>query len=244
MKNRFRLIFSLLVLIFLIGCTERTQPKDEKTGELYEVSLNGPTVICINPDSMQLATLKEEWGEESFYTYADDFMWYDYQLQHKAQFSDITLVQTQSKNVLLNGAQGFQYEIKPGMLDGEWSNYFYHRPGKEVMKFDIDGLLDQLEAEYPTIEQVAVIINETVLRKAPDLDSEQVSVLSPGQLVHKRQLVKQEPTTDDQDAFCFENTWLSVKTEEEEEGWVFGKDLKESSKTSGSDKCRPVFSRS
>jgi hypothetical protein len=224
MKPLTLIYVSFLTLVTTAGCSPgsnqaaESQPTGSET-----LLLEGPAIVAILPDSLQMERLKKEWGEQAFYTYANDQVWYDDQLETKAKLSDIQLVRTTNRNLILTDNQDLHLPVDTSSLTGEWGHYFYYRPEQGLAQMTIDELFEQLETENPTVRQVGLIIEDATARQMPGFEQPQAFQLTAGQSVSLKEVKQIENDQEDENAFCYQNTWVRIQTEDDRAGWIFGK---------------------
>lgn len=223
--NPLTLIYFLLpTLTVLVACSSGSnQASETEEGTPATILLEGPAIVALLPDSLEMERLKKDWGEEAFYTYADDQAWYQDQLETKARLSDLQLISTTNKNLIFTNNQDLNLPVDTSSLTGDWGHYFYYRPGQGLAQMTIDELFDQLETENPTVRQVGIMIQDAPARQMPGFEQPQAFQLTAGQSVFLKEVKQVDSGLQDENAFCYENTWVRIQTEDDREGWVFGK---------------------
>ena len=86
-----RYLTIIIVLILFISC------KTDKKNEFFEIKLTEKSVVGISPDSIQIVEMKKEYGEDDFYTVADDIMWYNGQMLEVIDSLKINYIHTDKR---------------------------------------------------------------------------------------------------------------------------------------------------
>jgi hypothetical protein len=126
-------LFAILILFF--SC---------KTNQLkfQEITLSKKTVIGISPDSIEIKKMKEKWGEEDFYTAADDIMWYNGQMLKVIDSLKIDYIHTDKKYIRII-TPNKKIEINTDTTKIKW-RYFYFN-GKEILEKDVFDIINMYE---------------------------------------------------------------------------------------------------
>lgn len=219
------LIYPLLLNLAAFTACSPGNNQDAKTQEDTPeiIQLDGPAIVAMLPDSLKMERLREEWGDEAFYTYADDQIWYEDQLETKAKLNDIRLVRTTSKDVVITNGQDLNQAVDASSLTGNWGRYFYYRPAQGLTQLTLDELFEQLETENPTVRQVGIAIEDAPVRQIPGFDQQQAFQLTAGQTVFLKEVKQVDSGRQDENTFCYEDNWVRIRTDDDREGWVFGK---------------------
>lgn len=71
--------------------------KISENPEFYQIKLTDKTVVGLSPDSLQIEKIKEEFGEDDFYTVADDVMWYNAKMLETIDSLNIKYIHTNNR---------------------------------------------------------------------------------------------------------------------------------------------------
>lgn len=69
------------------------------TTQYQTVEFNSPTVLVVMADSIAIEELKNEVGEDDFFTIADDAMWYHSDLSMQLDTTGIEMEMTESQHI-------------------------------------------------------------------------------------------------------------------------------------------------
>ena len=123
----------IIVLTLFYSC--KTQNKNE----FFEINLTEKTVVGISPDSIQIAEMKKEYGEDDFYTVADDFMWYNGQMLEVIDSLKIQFVHTDKRLVRIITPKD-RIEINNDTSQVKWRYIYFN--GKETLEKDVFEIID------------------------------------------------------------------------------------------------------
>ena len=124
----------IIILGFLVSCN-----RNNKKPHFQEINLTENTVVGIWPDSIEIETLKNEFGEDDFYTVADDIMWYNAKMLEKLDSLDIAYISTDSHLVRILTPKD-QLEINKDTMQNKWSYFYYD--GNTTTQKDVYDLID------------------------------------------------------------------------------------------------------
>ena len=124
----------IIILGFLVSCN-----RNNKNPHFQEIKLTEKTVVGIWPDSIEIETLKNEFGEDDFYTVADDIMWYNAKMLEKLDSLDIAYISTDSHLVRILTPKD-QLEINKDTMQNKWSYFYYD--GNTTTQKDVYDLID------------------------------------------------------------------------------------------------------
>ncbi|XLS27992.1 hypothetical protein ACJD0Z_12370 [Flavobacteriaceae bacterium M23B6Z8] len=111
----------------------------ENKNEFFEINLTKKTVVGISPDSILMAKMKEEYGEDDFYTIADDVMWYHEQMLEMLDSLKIKYVHTDKRFVRIITPKD-QLEINNDTSQVKWRYIYFN--GKETLEKDLFEIID------------------------------------------------------------------------------------------------------
>jgi hypothetical protein len=101
-------------------------------------------VVRVNLDTIQLDKLREKYGDETFYTGADDNVYYSYIADSVLKVKDMpVIVNKQQKYLKFVRDNGSATLVKIDTLP-QPSNYYFFEPGKSSYQPDITDI----EAQY------------------------------------------------------------------------------------------------
>jgi hypothetical protein len=123
----------IIVLTLIFSC------KTENKNEFFEINLTEKTVIGISPDSIQIKEMKKEYGEDDFYTVADDVMWYNGQMLEVIESLKIEYVHTDKRLVRIKTPKD-QIEIDNDTSRVKWRYIYFN--GKETLEKDVFEIID------------------------------------------------------------------------------------------------------
>ena len=123
----------IIILGFLVSCN-----RNNKNPHFQEIKLTENTVVGIWPDSIEIETLKNEFGEDDFYTVADDIMWYNAKMLEKLDSLDIAYISTDSHLVRILTPKD-QLEINKDTMQNKWSYFYYD--GNTTTQKDVYDLI-------------------------------------------------------------------------------------------------------
>lgn len=114
-------------------------PKATDKGKIFEIKLTEKAVVGISPDSIQIVEMKKEYGEDDFYTIADDVMWYNGQMLEVIDSLGIDYIHTFKKKVRIITPKD-QLEIDNDTTDVKWRYVYYN--GKETVETDVFEIIN------------------------------------------------------------------------------------------------------
>ena len=123
----------IIVLTLIFSC------KTENKNEFFEINLTEKTVVGISPDSIQIEEMKNEYGEDDFYTVADDVMWYNGQMLEVIDSLKIEYVHTDKRLVRIKTPKD-QIEIDNDTSRVKWRYIYFN--GKETLEKDVFEIID------------------------------------------------------------------------------------------------------
>ena len=123
----------IIVLTLFYSC------KTENKNEFFEINLTEKTVVGISPDSIQIAKMKKEYGEDDFYTVADDVMWYNGQMLEVIDSLKIQFVHTDKRLVRIITPKD-RIEINNDTSQVKWRYIYFN--GKETQEKDVFEIID------------------------------------------------------------------------------------------------------
>ncbi|SKB88095.1 hypothetical protein [Maribacter arcticus] len=123
----------ILVLILCFSC--KTDEKDE----FFEIELTEKTVVGIWPDSVQISEMKKEYGEDDFYTVADDIIWYNGKMHEVIDSLKINYIHTDKRKVRIITPKD-RIEINNDTSETKWRYIYYN--GKETLEKDVFEIID------------------------------------------------------------------------------------------------------
>ena len=114
-------------------------PKTTDKGKIFEIKLSEKTVVGISPDSIQIVEMKKEYGEDDFYTAADDVMWYNGQMLEVIDSLGIKFIHTFKRKVRIITPND-QLEIDNDTSKVKWRYIYFN--GKEILEKDVFEIID------------------------------------------------------------------------------------------------------
>ena len=99
--------------------------KFSKTSAGDTLHLAEKCAMLIIPDSDEIEELKFEYGEENFYTSADDNMWYIAEARSYLDSMGIKTIDTDKNHILFNKADGQQFYFETGLDYLAWGLIFF-----------------------------------------------------------------------------------------------------------------------
>ncbi|WAC02963.1 hypothetical protein N7U66_04860 [Lacinutrix neustonica] len=123
----------IIILTLFYSC------KTENKNEFFEINLTEKTVVGISPDSIQIAEMKKEYGEDDFYTIADDVMWYNGQMLEVIDSLKIQFVHTDKRLVRIITPND-RIEINNDTSQVKWRYIYFN--GKETLEKDVFEIID------------------------------------------------------------------------------------------------------
>ena len=123
----------IIVLILFVSC------KSNKKNEFFEIKLTEKTVVGISPDSILIAEMKKEYGEDDFYTVADDIMWYNGQMLEVIDSLKIEYIHTDKRLVRIITPKD-RIEINNDTSQVKWRYIYFN--GKETLEKDVFDIID------------------------------------------------------------------------------------------------------
>ena len=123
----------IIVLSLFVSC------KTETKTEFFEIKLTEKTVIGISPDSTQIVEMKKEYGEDDFYTVADDVMWYNGKMFEVIDSLKIKYIHTDKRLVRIITPKD-RIEINNDTSQVKWRYIYFN--GKETLEKDVFEIID------------------------------------------------------------------------------------------------------
>lgn len=128
-----RYLTIIIVLILFISC------KTDKKNEFFEIKLTEKSVVGISPDSIQIVEMKKEYGEDDFYTVADDIMWYNGQMLEVIDSLKINYTHTDKRLIRIITPKD-RIEINNDTSETKWRYIYFN--GKEILEKDVFEIID------------------------------------------------------------------------------------------------------
>jgi hypothetical protein len=96
--------------------------------------------VLYEPDSLQIKKAKKEWGEDTFYLGADDYLWYMHGAAEYLDSQKLKIVNAKSEKYLLfrSPAAGITL-IKKDTLQELWGVFLFN-PSRGIRKADITSI--------------------------------------------------------------------------------------------------------
>ena len=128
-----RYLTIIIVLILFVSC------KTDKKNEFFEIELTEKTVVGISPDSIQIVEMKKEYGEDDFYTVADDIMWYNGNMLEVIDSLKIKYIHTDKRLIRIITPKD-RIEINNDTSQIKWRYIYFN--GKETLEKDVFEIID------------------------------------------------------------------------------------------------------
>lgn len=110
MKN-----YLFLLLAILASC--------QSNEGFEEIKLTQATMVSIAPDSIAIKKLQEKMGDENYFVFIDDVMWYHSELMMLVDSFDIKQLNTEKRKIKLIGGKN-HWQIDMDTTDNKW-RYIY-----------------------------------------------------------------------------------------------------------------------
>jgi len=104
--------------------------------------------ILIYPTDSQIEALKKQYGEDDFYTVADDNSWYQGQAIHLVDSLQIKTATVQGRYLTLKGQDAtWTLDVRRGDLLS-WGLIFFHKAKSPIVVSTVDLTFDQVKAYF------------------------------------------------------------------------------------------------
>ena len=130
---KMRYLTIIIVLTLFYSC------KTENKNEFFEINLTEKTVVGISPDSIQIAEMKKEYGEEDFYTVAEDALWYNAQMLEVIDSLKIKYIHSDKRLIRITTPKD-RIEINNDTSQVKWRYIYFN--GKETLEKDVFEIID------------------------------------------------------------------------------------------------------
>lgn len=216
---------TIFFFLGLLACKNGNpdQAQELVTPSFDTIFVEDKTIIALTPDSADLALLKKKHGEDTFYTIADDKVFYEAQLEESVKANGIQLLQTKSRKLAIRNATGEYELIEKDSLETQWTNYFYYTNDLGLVESSLEELLEAFEPEEVDVGNLRFILEKVSAKETPSFKEAGIFELVAGQVVKAISEMKISGTLSGEESSCYDNTWIEIETRDGEQGWVYGR---------------------
>ncbi|TVZ16803.1 hypothetical protein [Maribacter sp. MAR_2009_72] len=117
--------YLILLLILITSC--------QSNQGFEEIQVSKPTMVSISPDSTVTKQLQEKMGDENYFVFIDDVMWYDSELMMLVDSFEIEQLSTEKRKIKLIGGNN-NWQIDMDTTDIKWRYIYFD--GSEFLESD------------------------------------------------------------------------------------------------------------